>query len=128
MLITQEIGEFFGALCQEPGAKTKYVYFLFCHSSPINLLTKNSYNFQNAPRICTYLEPLAYSEDHQKEHTHAHRALISFLVIESNINEPLKIHRHLKNILKVKNKDENRVLERENRKLRREDIYQTNDL
>ena len=38
MLITQEIGKIFGALCQEPGAKTKYVYLFLCHRTPITLL------------------------------------------------------------------------------------------
>ena len=38
MLITQEIGKVFGALCQEPGAKTKYVFLFLCHRTPISLL------------------------------------------------------------------------------------------
>ena len=68
---------------------------------------KNSHNFQNAfYGICPYWEPLSYSEDHQKNPTYAQRALINFLVIESNLNKQLKIHRHLKKILKVKNNDE----------------------
>ena len=70
---------------------------------------KNSHNFQNAfYGICPYWEPLSYSEDHQKNPTYAQRALINFLVIESNLNKQLKIHRHLKKILKVKNNDENK--------------------
>lgn len=53
--------EGFGALCQQPGAKTKYVYLFLCHRTPITLLNSTT---SKMPLGSVPIEPLSYSEDH----------------------------------------------------------------
>lgn len=74
--------------------------------------------FQTAQELPLLRTTVLQKRSPEASPTPAHGAPISFLVIDSNINEWLRIHRHLKKTPKVKNKGQKREkgLEEKNKK------------